>query len=253
MINNLEDFLKWYSEAGKLGIFWAKPLKEYEIISSEKEYHLIKIKWDVKRRNNDEAVIVIICGSVSMEKLLNKARKHTKENIIAILGEESKNYNNIYKFNPSAESILYIWRVDNWRESEVNKDVVITNNTSWDEDVFREIHRKSWGFYIPPRKEDHIILLAYLDEKPIGIAYLNKNNFNIDYGIHVKREFWRRRIGSRILKECINISKEHGAEYMSVIRVLRRVGGGRADDKRAISFYKRNNPEKMLRIFRLLV
>jgi RimJ/RimL family protein N-acetyltransferase len=59
--------------------------------------------------------------------------------------------------------------------------------------------------------------LAWLDEEPAGMAYLNKHNFNIDYGIHVKRDFWRKRIGTKILKEALRTSGELGAKHISVV------------------------------------
>jgi hypothetical protein len=52
------------------------------------------------------------------------------------------------------------------------------------------------------------------------MAYLNKHNFNIDYGIHVKRDFWRKRIGTKILKETLRASGELGAKHISVVRVF---------------------------------
>lgn len=92
-----------------------------------------------------------------------------------------------------------------------------------DLNIFKKIRKSSWGFFIPPRENDHIVMLAYLNSTPVGMAYLNKNNLNIDYGIHVVKDFWRNRIGTRILIETLELAKQLNASYMSVVRVLRSI------------------------------
>lgn len=73
------------------------------------------------------------------------------------------------------------------------------------------------------------------------MAYLNKYNLNIDYGVHVIRDFWRNRIGTRILREVLNLSKGLDAKYVSVVRILRSLRVS-SSDRRAILFYTANNP-----------
>lgn len=41
-------------------------------------------------------------------------------------------------------------------------------------ETFKQIHKSSWGFFIPPRNGDHIVILASLNDLPVGMAYLNK-------------------------------------------------------------------------------
>jgi GNAT superfamily N-acetyltransferase len=94
--------------------------------------------------------------------------------------------------------------------------------------------------------------LAWLDEEPARMAYLNKHNFNIDYGIHVKRDFWRKRIGTKILKEALRTSGELGAKHISVVRVLKSLRNS-SSDRRALSFYKANNPSLKFNVFRVHV
>jgi GNAT superfamily N-acetyltransferase len=96
--------------------------------------------------------------------------------------------------------------------------------------------------------------LAWLDEEPAGMAYLNKHNFNIDYGIHVKRDFWRKRIGTKILKEALRTSGELGAKHISVVCVcvLRSLRNS-SRDRRALSFYKAYNPSLKCNVFRVHV
>jgi GNAT superfamily N-acetyltransferase len=150
-----------------------------------------------------------------------------------------------------AKSTLYFWDVYT-KTLEPNYRVRTTVASEWDVDDVREIHRNSWGYFIPPRENDHLVILAWLDEEPAGMAYLNKHNFNIDYGIHVKRDFWRKRIGTKILKEALRTSGELGAKHISVVCVLRLLGNS-FSDRRALSFYKANSPSLKFNVFRVHV
>jgi GNAT superfamily N-acetyltransferase len=82
------------------------------------------------------------------------------------------------------------------------------------------------------------------------MAYLNTRNFNIDYGIHVVKSYWRRRIGTALLVKLLELAKFMGASNISVVRVFRSVKGASAD-MRATKFYKANNPFTKLSIYRL--
>ena len=95
-----------------------------------------------------------------------------------------------------------------------------------------------------------MVLIALLNDSPVGIAYLNNRNFNIDYGIHVVKSYWRRRIGTALLVKLLELAKFMGASYISVVRVFRSVKGASAD-MRAVKFYKANNPFIKLSIYRL--
>lgn len=108
----------------------------------------------------------------------------------------------------------------------------------------------SWGFFISPRKGDHIIVLAYLKDLPAGMAYLNKNNFNIEYGVHLVRNLWRKRIGTRVFLEVLNLAKRLGAKYISVVRILRLLTLS-SSDRRAILLYKANNPSLRFNVCRI--
>ncbi|MGC8935730.1 MAG: GNAT family N-acetyltransferase, partial [Thermoproteota archaeon] len=151
-----------------------------------------------------------------------------------------------------AKSVLYFWDV-NSKVLEGNSKVKIVNLFEWNEaylNTFRKIHKESWGFFIPPREDDHVVILAYLGSTPVGMAYFNKNNFNIDYGVHVVRELWRNRIGTRILEEALRVAKQMNASYISVVRVLRSTRIFSAD-RRALSFYKANQPSLRLSVCRV--
>jgi len=68
----------------------------------------------------------------------------------------------------------------------------------------------------------------------VGATYLNPRSFNMDYGVHVAREFWGRRTGTRLLKEALDVARSEGAELLSVVRVLRSKTGLRLDVYRLI-------------------
>jgi len=85
----------------------------------------------------------------------------------------------------------------------------------------------------------------------VGATYLNPSSFNMDYGVHVAREFWRRRIGTRLLKEALDVARSEGAELLSVVRMLRSKAGT-SSDRRAIAFYSANHPVLRLDVYRLI-
>lgn len=118
-------------------------------------------------------------------------------------------------------------------------------------DIFRSIHKQSWGFFIPPRPRDHIVVLGLLDDAPVAVAYLNTHNFNIDYGVHVVRTYRRRRIGTRLLAELIRLAGVIGASNVSLMRVFRSTKGA-SSDIRALRFYTANNPSVRISIYRLV-
>ena len=95
-----------------------------------------------------------------------------------------------------------------------------------------------------------MVLTALLNDSPVGMAYLNIHNFNIDYGIHVIKPHWRRRIGTALLAKILELAKSMGASKISVVRVFRNIKGTYSD-MRAAKFYKANNPSTKMSIYRL--
>ena len=81
--------------------------------------------------------------------------------------------------------------------------------------------------------------------KPVGSAYYNPASSNIDYGVHVSKHYWRRRIDTRLLVETARLAKSLGRRWVSVVRVVQ---GTRPtlSDRRAITFYRANNPQQEL-------
>jgi len=243
----IENFISWYIELGKLMIFWAKRVKDIWLVDENDGVFTIGVDWLIRRRIR-KAVIAIAEEVDKVEEALTILHEYEDLTRILIIPED-------YPLGldaVDARGILYFWDV-NSRILKPNTDVRIEILESWNNGcikVFEGIHRKSWGFFIPPRPDDHVVLLGYLNDKPVALAYLNVNNFNIDYGIHVVRQYWRRRIGTRLLSEALRMAREKGSKYLSVVRVFRSLKGT-AGDRRAVGFYRANNPSVKMAVYRL--
>lgn len=103
--------------------------------------------------------------------------------------------------------------------------------------ALRRIQERNWGFFIPPDFERQDVLLAFLDGQPVGSAYLNRLTHHIDFGVHVAREFQRKRVGTAILREALRLCRERGARLMFVTRVLRAITKINESDRVALRFY----------------
>ena len=246
---NLNQFIGWYRELGKLKIFWAKQLNSVKLVSADEEKCLMEIEWAI-RKHTERAIMIVAKDSNKASEMLRKSNDRYLDATKLVMIPEVDTLNPPYEIN--ARSILYFWDQAS-NTLEPNSEVRITTLFTWsdnDVETFKQIHKRSWGFFIPPRKEDHIIVLAHLNDTPVGMAYFNKNNFNIDYGIHVIRNLWRNRIGTRILRETLDLGEKLGAKHISVVRVLRSLKIS-SSDKRAILFYRSNNPLLRLNVYRL--
>jgi GNAT superfamily N-acetyltransferase len=138
---------------------------------------------------------------------------------------------------------------------EPSKDVEIKVCREWSEsdlEKFKSIHKQSWGFFVPPRRGDHAILIAFPGGSSVEMAYLNIHNFNIDYGIHVIKPCWRRRIGTVLLAEALRLAGSMGASRVSVVRVFRSIIGT-SSDVRAVGFYRANNPLLKASVYRIKI
>ncbi len=246
---SFKDFTKWYSETGKLKIFWAKVVKSIDLLSKENGSTLINVKWIIKNKIKETA-IAIVERQQEISKIIKSFNRHSNITKILIVPENLPVNLNLV----NARSILYFWKI-NAKTLEPNKNVKVKIYHEWSENelkIFRSIHKKSWGFFVPPRPEDHVVILGYLNNTPVAMAYLNIHNFNIDYGIHVVKAYWRRRIGTKLLVELLKLAKTMNAHNVSVVRIFRSIRGT-SSDIRAVKFYKANNPLIRLSIYRIAV
>lgn len=111
-----------------------------------------------------------------------------------------------------------------------------------------EIQKDSWGFFKNPLEND-MILIAEKDGENAGMAYLNSINFNVDYGVHVKKNFWRMGVGKAIMDTALGCARKE-SPFLSVIRVFRSLNGTSAD-RRAVAFYSACNPSLKLAVYSL--
>lgn len=134
-----------------------------------------------------------------------------------------------------------------------NPAVKVEAYEKWNEKLekkMKKIQEGSWGFYKPPKPEVDVVLLAKLQDEAVGLAYLNKHTWNIDYGVHVAREHWRRRIGTTLVHAVSQYVASQGGDYFTVVGWLRSPKATTAD-KRALAFYKANSPTARLAVYRL--
>jgi GNAT superfamily N-acetyltransferase len=244
---NIEEFINWYSELGKLKIFWAKPIESIELLNKESNLYLVSIKWIAKSKIKN-AILAITETQDVASKIIELLRKYCDSVKLLMVPEDTSM--NLGLFN--AKSLLYLWKV-NAKTLEPNRNVSIKTFSEWDEndiETFKNIHKKSWGFFIPPRNRDHIVIVAYLNNLAVGMGYLNIHNFNIDYGIHVIKSYWRKRIGTALLVKILELTRSMGTSYVSVVRVFRSVKGT-SSDIRAVKFYRANNPSVKMLVYKL--
>jgi len=100
--------------------------------------------------------------------------------------------------------------------------------------ALREIMRESWGFFIPPSPV-HLVLVARLRGVPVGLCYLNPETGNLDFGVHVRRRFWRMRVGTSLVRAALGECRRRGLA-MTVVRVV-PITRVRESDERALRFY----------------
>ncbi len=104
--------------------------------------------------------------------------------------------------------------------------------------ILRRIQRSSWGFFIPPESSVQEVLVAWLEGEPVGSVYVNRTTGNLDFGVHVVKEHWRRRIGTALVEAARRLCLAQGKFRMSVARVLRALGSFNSHDRRALCFYR---------------
>jgi len=244
---SLDEFIKWYYELGKLKIFWAKPLKSIEVLIQRDNYLILRVEWIIRGKVR-KALMGIIWAKISIYDVIGALSNYTNYDRIIMMPEDFSMNLQLVK----ARSILYFWNTDG-KTLSPNEDVKFRVLNTWDKDeteMFAEIQKNSWGFFIPPRSGDHVVIVGFLDDNPVSLAYLNIHNYNIDYGVHVIKKYWRRRIGTSTLKFILEMAKNRGVSRVSVVRVFRSIKGT-ASDIRAVSFYKANNPAIRLSIYKL--
>ncbi len=137
-----------------------------------------------------------------------------------------------------ARSVIMYWDTRREVPLEGNPRVVIRRASRKDLPALREIQRNSWGFFIPPDFSRQEVLVALYEGKPAGSVYVNKFTGNLDFGVHVKKEYQRLRIGTALVKAALEVCRSLGFKQMFVVRVFRALTKVNPADKVALSFYR---------------
>ena len=234
--------VEWIKGLEVLGIFWARRLKNLEIHSANPP--VLSLTWrrgrgvimycpmagpeciDALRRAGENASRILITGSALGERAYDRWSKI----FIYPVGGST--------LEPNRDVTIEVY------EPERIRDRVLAEA--------RMVQQESWGFYIPPPAGDYVILAKLPSGRPVGTAYYNPASSNVDFGIHVARTHWRRRIGTRLLLEALRLAESSGRMWLSIVRVIR---GKRptTGDRRAISFYRANNPVAELNVYRITI
>ncbi len=254
-LGSLEAFTNWLQGLGGLRIFWAKPVEKIEVVSDKPL--IVKVLWRVRRRPRQSLIVVTNYASElgkTIKEAFGPINAFDNTQTSYILITESEIPAELY----DRRSVVYIYSTKdsgllepNWSVDVEIHEYEYHNLTSDLLEELRSIQEESWGFYIPPLEND-VVFIARLNNEAIASAYYNPLSSNIDYGIHIVRRLWRRRVGTRVLHEVLSYAKQLGRSWVSVVRVLR----GRkpsASDRRAISFYEANNPQAKLNVYRLSI
>jgi hypothetical protein len=154
-----EEFVKWYTELGKLKIFWAKPFESISLLSKEDGLYLVGVKWIIRSRI-EEAVLAIAEMADKVPKAIDSLKAYGSSTKILMVPEEAP----INLCLMDARTALYLWDV-NAMTLEPNKDVAVKTFTEWSEndvETFRRIYGKR-AICTPKRpSRRRIFLFAYL-------------------------------------------------------------------------------------------
>jgi len=240
----VEWFKDWLEYSYALSTFWNKILGDVKILYSNVDEFVLAAQWPKGRRSFGG---LFLYSRNKVKKLAVKWLDYANSlNFDVILLTEEK-----VDFPVDAKSYFFIWDLSKASFLEACKTVEIKILDYCEAvNAVKEVTKDSWGFSVTPRKNLHLILSAWIGDEVVGIAMLNRYNFNIDFGVHVSRRYWKKRIGTRLLVEAASIAKSKGARYLTVVRVLRGLKETKAD-KAAISFYRANKHTLTLRVYRL--
>jgi len=249
---------RWKRGLGILRIHWASPGKTVYFLGVAKGRDILaaarlsavpfyeRRHWGKEgdRRGEVQDLILRTRDSAPLAKLLEEASIRLRALGIEALGVsawDSTHWELLENvgLRPYARSVLLVWDTASSLAKSPNEKVRIE---PWDltmgTGILRRIQRSSWGFFIPPESSVQEVLVAWLAGEPVGSVYVNRITGNLDFGVHVVREHWRRRIGTALVEAARRLCLAQGKSRMSVVRVLRALGSFNPHDRRALCFYQ---------------
>lgn len=135
-----------------------------------------------------------------------------------------------------ARSVLIYWDTTQGIPKRLNPRVEIRRAERDNLRELRRIQKESWGFFRPPNFRKQTVLLAYLDGEPVGSVYLNNITGNLDFGVHVRRNYQRQHVGATLLEYARRLLLSRGFKRMTVVRMI-PLSKVRSSDIVALNFY----------------
>ncbi|HDM24034.1 hypothetical protein DRO02_04160 [archaeon] len=240
----------WFREASHLRVFWAREGidEKYMGITGNKQlvgvFNFSKVRFyerkswgsnEKKYRMEIRELYFLKDEDTCIQSIVDFMHR-TKE----VFGVSSWLYHEeLMKtgLDPYARSIVIAWDTKTDVKKYNRRVKVKATKEVFNLSVLKEIQHESWSFFMRPDPKRHVVLIAYLDDEAVGSAYLNVFSGNIDYGVHVKRDYWNQGIGSSILRKALEFYRRRNFKHMFVIRVLSPITRVGENDRRALSFY----------------
>ena len=245
-LDGVRCLTRWLRGLGVLGIFWAKRIRRIEVVSLRPL--LLALEWQRSRRA--KRAILALCYEAGPDCLGHLHGLAGDDRVDPLLITASQlpqglydKWSKVFIYDVNGSFLEPNWEiiVELYEPSSVDDTVTLAAET---------VQTSSWGFYKSPPRRDYMIIARLSNGEPVGSAYYNPVSSNVDYGIHVAKPYWRRRIGTRFLVEVARLAKSLGHQWISVVRVIRGTRPALAD-RRAIAFYQANKPRQELNIYRL--
>ena len=256
LLQDLTWYERWKRELGFLRTFWAGReirLALLGLVERQKLRGVLRVlkvpfferkQWggEGKERGEIQDIFLQPLEVEGLKDLLTGAEEVLSQNGLLDFGisEWKEPYWEALEglsFSPYARSVLIAWDTGREIPKACNPDVEVRFASPEMKRALRQIQESSWHFFIPPDFERQDVLVAFLGGQLVGSAYLNRATHHIDFGVHVVREFQRRRVGAAILREALRFYRERGAKWMLVTRVLRAITKINESDRIALRFY----------------
>jgi len=257
LFTTLAAYEAWHQEMGILWTFWASGGERLALLGVEEDGRLVaaarllrvpfheRKRWggegeergevqDIALARPDEGLLAAL---IEAAEGLFQAQGLTAFGVSAWMPEQWPLLER-RGLSPYKRSVLLGWDVARPLPKTGNPDVIMRPATPDQRSLLRRIQQSSWGFFIPPDFDRQEVLIAWLGERPVGSAYLNRATGNLDFGVHVVRERWRQRVGTALLEAARQRCLAWGLRRMTVVRVLRALTRINSTDQQAWCFYR---------------
>jgi GNAT superfamily N-acetyltransferase len=257
LFTTLPAYEAWRQEMGILRTSWASGEERLALLGVEEDGHLVAVaralrvpfherkRWggQGEARGEVQDIALARLDDTLLASLLRAAEELFQTHGLTAFGvsawvPEQWPLLERLGLSPYKRSVLLGWEVAQPLPKAGNFNVVVRLGAPKERPLLRRIQAASWGFFIPPDFSRQEVLLAWLDERPVGSAYLNRATGNLDFGVHVVRELWQQRVGTALLEAARQQCLAWGLPRMTVVRVLRALTRINPTDRQAWCFYR---------------